>query len=78
MYYDETRSPEDGAFKKGLPFPGAGVVYYSFTIAMCYQTSDVTITPPTMRRLPIFHATVSFMYVLLILGVLINIIGTFI
>jgi uncharacterized membrane protein len=42
---------------------------------MCYQTSDVTVTSPAMRRLTIFHATVSFIFVLLILGVLINIIG---
>jgi uncharacterized membrane protein len=82
LYYDETEDHDEDAFQKGLAFPGErdvvdywDFVYYSFTIAMCYQTSDVTITSPSMRRLTIFHATVSFIFVLVILGMLINIIG---
>jgi len=47
-------------------------VYYSFTIAMCYQTSDVTVTSPYMRRMTIFHAIVSYFFALAILGLLLN------
>jgi uncharacterized membrane protein len=82
IYYDETEDGEEGAFKKGLAFPGGtdivdywDFVYYSFTIAMCYQTSDVAVTSPAMRRLTIFHAIVSFLFVLVILGLLVNIIS---
>ena len=71
-----------GAFQKGLAFPGdsdlmnyGDFVYYSFTIAMCYQTSDVTVTSPAMRRLTIVHAIVSFIFVLVILGLLVNILA---
>jgi uncharacterized membrane protein len=64
---------------KGLAFPGDkdGVdywdfVYYSFTIAMCFQTSDVTITSRYMRRLTTFHATVSYLFAFAILGLLLD------
>lgn len=68
-------------FRKGLEFPDAQVVdywdfmYYSFTIAMCYQTSDVTITMPEMRRATLLQAIVSFVFVLVILGFTVNAIG---
>jgi uncharacterized membrane protein len=47
-------------------------VYYSFTIAMCFQTSDVTVTSPNMRRLTIFHATVAYLFAMAILGLLLD------
>jgi uncharacterized membrane protein len=82
LYYDETDEGTAGAFRKGLAFPGdsdlvdyGDFVYYSFTIAMCYQTSDVTVTSPAMRRLTIVHAIVSFIFVLVILGLLVNILA---
>jgi uncharacterized membrane protein len=76
-YYAETS--DGNAFKKGLAFPENqdvvdywDFVYYSFTIAMCFQTSDVTVTSPAMRRLTIFHAIVSYLFSLGILGLLLN------
>lgn len=50
-------------------------IYYAFTIAMCYQTSDVSITSPSMRRLTIGHAIFSFLFVLLLFGMVVNIIA---
>ena len=53
-------------------------MYYSFTIAMCYQTSDVSVTSPVMRRLTLVHSIVSFFFVLVGLGLMVNIISNFI
>jgi uncharacterized membrane protein len=83
-YYDETSDANDGSFKKGLQFPGDKLVdywdfmYYSFTIAMCYQTSDVSVISPIMRRLTLVHSIVSFFFVLVGLGLMVNIISKFI
>jgi uncharacterized membrane protein len=91
LYYDEKGSDTDAAsaddsapvpFCKGLEFPEGELVdywafiYYSFTIAMCYQTSDVTITGPWMRRMTLLHAIVSFAFVLVILGYTVNAVNT--
>jgi len=50
LYYCLSDDADTDMFKKGLVFPGNkdvvdywDFVYYSFTIAMCYQTSDVTV-----------------------------------
>lgn len=61
-------------FRKGLRFPDRELVdywdflYFSFTIAMCYSTSDIAITAPWMRRVIILHAILSFAFVFIILG----------
>jgi uncharacterized membrane protein len=47
-------------------------VYYSFTIAMCFQTADVVIISPDMRRLTTFHAIISYVFALAILGLLLD------
>ena len=79
LYYGETGEPRANGFRKGLAFPGNkdivdywDFVYYSFTIAMCFQTSDVTVTSPSLRRVTIFHATVSYFFALAILGLLLD------
>ena len=83
----ETEQGTDGptalvAYRKGLEFPDGELVdywafmYYSFTIAMCYQTSDVTVTGSLMRRMTLLHAIVSFAFVLVILGYTVNAIAT--
>ena len=91
LYYDEvtpdTEQAADApaglaAYRKGLEFPDGELVdywafmYYSFTIAMCYQTSDVTVTGSLMRRMTLLHAIVSFAFVLVILGYTVNAIAT--
>lgn len=84
-YYDETDDASNARYKKGLQFPGDkelvdywDFMYYSFTIAMCYQTSDVTVVSPSMRRLTLVHSIVSFFFVLAGLGLMVNIISNFI
>ena len=36
--------------------------YFAFTIGMCFQTSDVTVTTRVFRRTVLAHASVSFLY----------------
>ncbi len=90
LYYDElepdtpTTRSSGGlvAFRKGLEFPDKELVdfwdfmYYSFTIAMCYQTSDVTVKEWWMRRITLLHSILSFAFVLVVLGFTVNAIGT--
>jgi uncharacterized membrane protein len=90
-YYDETDDANNSPskkrlqFKKGLQFPADkdlvdywDFMYYSFTIAMCYQTSDVSVISPAMRRLTLVHSVVSFFFVLVGLGLMVNVISNFI
>ena len=81
LYYDEMNDGETGEYKKGLDFPGDTLVdywdfmYYSFTIAMCYQTSDVSISSASMRRLTLIHSILSFIFVALVIGLVVNVVS---
>jgi len=80
-YYDVDEGDPALPVRKGLSFPNDeppdywDFLYYSFTIAMCYQTSDVTVNSRSMRRITLFHAVISFLYVTAILGLVINILS---
>ena len=81
LYYDEMDKGASGNYKGGLEFPGGKLVdywdfmYYSFTIAMCYQTSDVSISNAPMRRLTLIHSILSFIFVALIIGLVVNVVS---
>ena len=81
LYYDVDEGDPERPLRKGLSFPSDeppdywDFLYYSFTIAMCYQTSDVTVSSRSMRRVTLFHAILSFLYVTAILGLVINILS---
>jgi uncharacterized membrane protein len=53
-------------------------LYFSFTIAVAVQTSDVAIASRTMRKLVLGHSVLAFFFNLLILGLSINIAAGFI
>ena len=50
-------------------------MYYSLTIAMCYPTSDVTVTSVTIRRVTLVHAIFSVLFVTAIIGFVVNVIS---
>jgi uncharacterized membrane protein len=81
LYYDEPDEGGEGPYKKGLEFPGDGRVdywdfmYYSFTIGMCYQTSDISVISTTMRRLTLFQSIVGFIFVATIIGLVVNVVS---
>jgi uncharacterized membrane protein len=62
----------------GLSFPGDrppcafDFAYFALIIGMCYQTSDVTITSPQLRRSALMHAVLSFAYTTAIMALALN------
>ena len=58
----------------GLGFPGTEMpclldfAYYAFTIGMCFQVSDVTVTQHRMRQATLGHALLSFVFNTLVLA----------
>lgn len=65
----------------GLAFPGDATpdyldfAYFSFTIGMTFQVSDVQITSSHIRRLALLHGLLSFAYNTVIVALSINIIS---
>jgi uncharacterized membrane protein len=64
----------------GLAFPGKAkpddldFAYFAFTIGMCFQVSDVTVTNRTVRRTAFAHALISFAYNTVVLALVVNLI----
>jgi uncharacterized membrane protein len=81
LYYDDTVVDGKRTYHLGLEFPERPTadfwdfMYYSFTIAMCYQTSDVTVTSTRIRRVTLVHAIFSFLFVSAIIGFVVNVIS---
>ena len=74
LYY---RAPEE---RLPLKFPDDGLepdywdfLYFSFTISVAVQTSDVAVTSRTMRKLVLGQSVLCFFFNLLILGLSVNI-----
>jgi len=69
--------PEQG----GIVFPGGrppaygDFVYFSFTIGMTFQVSDVQITASAVRKLAITHGIISFFYATGILALTVNLVA---
>jgi uncharacterized membrane protein len=62
-----------------LKFPDEGLepnywdfLYFSFTISVAVQTSDVCVMTRTMRKLVLSHSVIAFLFNLLILGLSVN------
>jgi uncharacterized membrane protein len=74
-------SPPANVTSKGLAFPGEApptymdFVYFSFTIGMTFQVSDVQITDPAMRGLAITHGILSFFYATGIVALMVNMVA---
>ena len=81
IYYNDLDAASGNTETVDLSFPGQPLpdlwdfMYYSFTIAMCYQTSDVSISGVMIRRLTLMHAIFSFLYVAIIIGFVVNILS---
>ncbi|HUM13380.1 MAG TPA: DUF1345 domain-containing protein [Myxococcaceae bacterium] len=62
----------------GLGFPGTEMpclldfAYYAFTIGMCFQVSDVTVTQHRMRQATLGHAVLSFVFNTAVLALALN------
>jgi len=73
LYY---RDDDDG--EGGLEFPGKidpdgfDFAYFSFTLGMCFQVSDVCVTSRPIRRAVLSHALLSFLYNTVVLALALN------
>lgn len=74
---DEGRRGDHG----GLDIPNrpepdyTDFAYFAFTLGMTFQTSDIQITSPEIRRIALFHSLAAFVFNLGIVAFSINIIG---
>jgi uncharacterized membrane protein len=78
LYYS---GGEDGNDRGGINFPDDrppdywDFTYFSFTLGMTFQTSDVEISSPQIRRIVLFHCLAAFIFNLGILAFTINVLG---
>jgi len=81
LYYDPKPLASD-ADRPPLVFPCDAhpdfwdFMYFAFTLAVCYQVSDVTITSRHLRRVALAHMFLSFLNVTIILGLVVEIVST--
>jgi uncharacterized membrane protein len=75
---------DDGEGEGGLAFPPPDkppapdyfdFAYFSFTVGMCFQVSDVCITSKHIRRAVLFHSVLSFAYNTAILALAMNLVA---
>lgn len=77
-YYRED-ADEPSGYAGGLDFPGEELpnywdfMYFSFTIGMTAQTSDVSLPSFFLRRLSIAHGVVSFFFYMVIIASSVNV-----
>lgn len=77
LYYSQDKGKDRG----GLDVPGVkepdygDFLYFSFTLGMTFQTSDVTITGAHMRRVALAHCMAAFVFNMGILAFTVNAIG---
>jgi uncharacterized membrane protein len=69
---------DDAEGEGGLNFPGGQApddydfAYLAFTVGMCFQVSDVTVSSAQFRRAVLSHALLSFAYNTVILALALN------
>jgi uncharacterized membrane protein len=70
----------DDAHVGGIELPGGeppddlDFAYFAFTVAMCFQVSDATVSSRQIRRTVLGHALLSFLYNTIILALALNLI----
>jgi uncharacterized membrane protein len=81
LYYNDAIVDGKSTYHKGLEFPQCETadfqdfMYYAITIALCYSTSDISVTSARIRRVTLLHAIFSFLFVTAIIGFTVNIIS---
>ncbi|HEX7820862.1 MAG TPA: DUF1345 domain-containing protein [Sphingobium sp.] len=78
LFYSADAGGKDMA---GIDFPGTGkpdywdFIYFSFTLGMTFQTSDVEITSRAVRKAVTLHCLAAFVFNLGIIAFTINVLG---
>jgi uncharacterized membrane protein len=82
LYYDPTPPAGEPVDRRPLEFPDDeqpdfwDFMYFAFTLAVCYQVSDITIRSRHLRRVALAHMLLSFLNVTIILGLVVEIVST--
>jgi uncharacterized membrane protein len=78
-----TRGPKGGGDHGGIDFPGDRAepdywdfIYFAFTLGMTFQTSDVEISLPRIRRIVTIHCFAAFIFNIGVLAFTINVLGS--
>ena len=77
LFYLQAKGRDQG----GLDVPGTNepdycdFLYFAFTLGMTYQTSDVSVTGPHMRRVVLGHCLAAFVFNMGILAFTVNALG---
>lgn len=81
-YYREDYTTPEEDFVGGIDLPNTDeqpdyldFMYFSFTIGMTSQTSDIAITSPALRRLALGHGIVSFFFYSVIIAASVGIVS---
>ena len=80
LYYSDHRTAADSD-ADGLDFPDESkpdfvdFAYFSLTIGMTFQVSDVNITARRMRRLALWHSVLAFAYNVAVIALTVNVIA---
>ena len=78
LYYREDFEGVGGVeFAGGSPPSYFDFAYFAFTVGMCFQVSDTTVTSAQIRRAVLLHATLSFVYNTAILAFVLNLVFGF-
>jgi uncharacterized membrane protein len=78
LYYRDDRDGVGGlSFPDDAPPTYLDFAYFAFTIGMCFQTSDVTVTSRQIRRAVMAHAMLSFAYNTTILATAVSLVVGF-
>ena len=83
IFYSQDDLDGDGTKEdlRGLEFPKTkepnywDFIYYSFTLGMTFQTSDVDTTTTSIRIVTIFHCLAAFVFNIGVLAFTINVLG---
>jgi len=81
LYYNSLYKRGSGASEPDLRFPGQSppdlwdFMYFSFTVAMCFGTTDISIVGAPIRRLTLLHAIYSFFFVATIIGFVMSVLS---
>lgn len=76
MYYTEPHGGVDFGDEEGAP-DFRDFAYVAFTVGMCYQVSDTTLSTRHMRRTALRHGIIAYIFGVVIVATTINIIAGF-
>lgn len=74
LYYRDTERAGGIELPGGEPPDDLDFAYFAFTLAMCFQVSDATISSRQIRRTALGQAMLAFLYNTVILGLAMNLI----